>query len=204
MIRDDYIPKKRILIVDDEPSLLIGIEMALIGEDRDVFCLSSGQEALDDLEKNQYDLIVLDLNMPGLTGLDVLRELRQRGDRTKVIICSAHITERAMISAVCNGVVDFLAKPMSLTGLRDFVSYALDKNAKIKSELDDVFDKVRSLEFERALELLENEKVMKESGPLATMWAKLLRVISKTPVPANNATARKYAKALLQEAVIRC
>lgn len=204
MTDDTHITKKRILIVDDEPTLLFGSEMALIGPDRDISCLTSGQAALDALETETYDLVVLDLNMPGLTGLDVLRELRLRGDQTKAIICSAHITERAIISAVSNGVVDFLAKPMSLTGLREFVAYALDDESRIKSGLDEAFEKVRALDFKKAVELLESKEINLQSGRLVELWTKLLRIVSSTPIPSNSPAARKCARALIEEAVVRC
>ncbi|MFC5051933.1 response regulator [Rubritalea spongiae] len=178
--------KHRILIVDDEPTLRIGLEVALEDDDRDIVSVSSGSEALELLKEESFNLIVLDLNMPDVTGLDVLNELRKRGDMTRVMVCSAHVTDRAVLSAVRNGVVDFLAKPISLQQLRDFVDTLLGSAKTYESGLEEAFKYARQLKFREAASIIKQHMDDSKVPPHSKHWMCLFKVLATYPRSAHD------------------
>ena len=80
---------KKVLVVDDEKLIVKGIRFSLEQDGMEVDCAYDGEEALECILAEDYDLIVLDLNLPGMDGMDILRELRQKNEETKVLILSA-------------------------------------------------------------------------------------------------------------------
>ena len=79
----------RLLIVEDEKELCDTVAKSLYGAGYEVDTCYDGDEALDYILSDDYDLIVLDLNLPGTDGMDILRELRKKNEETKVLILSA-------------------------------------------------------------------------------------------------------------------
>ncbi|MBK1829123.1 response regulator [Verrucomicrobiaceae bacterium R5-34] len=203
MMADPIDMTHRILVVDDEPSLRVGLEMALMGANREIASCGDGYEALAALQHEKFDLIVLDLNMPGLTGLDVLNQMRDRGDMTRVVVCSAHVTERAILSAVRNGVVDFIAKPLSLQELRKFVSDVLEAHNDNPSTVEQAFVHARRLEFGVAAELLEESIQMHVDEPCLENWFRVFSILDSTPVREKHGIALDDARVLADSAVMR-
>lgn len=116
---------QRVFIVDDEPSLRDLFSVALEDETREVVTCGNGFTALRILVENSFDVILLDLSLPDTNGVHILREMRRRGDNTKVILCSAHVDERSFLSARELGVAAFISKPVTLLALRRIVSDVL-------------------------------------------------------------------------------
>ena len=79
----------RLLVVEDEKKLCDMIAKSLHQAGYEVDTCNDGEEALDMIYAEMYDLIVLDLNLPGMEGMDILRELRKENEETKVLILSA-------------------------------------------------------------------------------------------------------------------
>ena len=79
----------RLLIVEDEKQICDTIAKSLYDAGYEVDTCYAGEEALECILAEDYDLIVLDLNLPGMDGMDILRELRQKNEETKVLILSA-------------------------------------------------------------------------------------------------------------------
>jgi two-component system nitrogen regulation response regulator NtrX len=104
----------RILIVDDEP----GIRQSLKGVFKDecftIDVVSSGEDCLKRFDQDSYDLVLLDIWLPGMDGLDTLRKLREKSPRTQVIMISGHATIATAVSATKLGAFDFIEKPLSL------------------------------------------------------------------------------------------
>ncbi|WP_193213887.1 response regulator [Luteolibacter marinus] len=111
------------LVVDDEPTLRLGFSYALADHETDT--ASGGQEALNKLEQGDYDIVVLDLRMPEVDGLQVIEALRGRGDDLPVVLCSAAVTPAAALRAIGGKVVDFLLKPVCPAELRGVIEYVL-------------------------------------------------------------------------------
>jgi two-component system OmpR family response regulator len=101
-----------VLIVDDEPDIRVLVRMALERVGHTVLEAASGAEALDVLQHNVLDVLLLDVRMPGLTGWDVLARLGPRtpGTRPRVIMLSAHVDAAARAQATAAGAV-YMSKP---------------------------------------------------------------------------------------------
>jgi two-component system response regulator MprA len=107
----------RLLVVDDDPALSRTLRRALTVEGYAVDCAADGVEALDRLGDGEYDAVVLDVSMPRLDGLAVCRRLRERRDRTPVLMLTARDEVRDRVSGLDAGADDYLVKPFALDEL---------------------------------------------------------------------------------------
>jgi two-component system response regulator FlrC len=119
---------KDILIVDDEPQMLIAMNETIRRDGYSIVTASSGMEALDRLKEAQYRLVITDLRMPMVTGLDLLREVKSQSPRTQVVLVTAHGTVHNAVEAMKLGAYDYLLKPFSASDLKSIVSRAIQKN----------------------------------------------------------------------------
>jgi two-component system response regulator MprA len=107
----------RILVVDDEPQLRRALERALKLEGYEVEQAADGDEALSAVGGRRPDAIVLDVLMPGRTGLEVCRELRARGDQTPVLMLTARDAVSDRVDGLDAGADDYVVKPFALEEL---------------------------------------------------------------------------------------
>jgi DNA-binding NtrC family response regulator len=117
--------KHRILVVDDEMTVCKSIRQVLVGGDCDVDMALSGEEALGKEAAEPYDVLIVDLMMPGLSGMDLLRMLKARNPKARVIMVTGYPTMRNTLQAMQLGAMDFLPKPFLPTTLRSLVAAAL-------------------------------------------------------------------------------
>ena len=116
---------KRILVADDEAKIRLLFEEVLAGEGREVISVATGREAVRKIIKDDYDLIILDIKMPDMNGLEVVQKIRELNKQTPVIICSAfkHLEDDYVIKTA--GVAAYLTKPVNLQHLKATVSEIL-------------------------------------------------------------------------------
>jgi len=107
----------RLLVVDDDPALSRTLRRALTVEGYAVETAQNGVEALDRLGDGGFDAVVLDVSMPKLDGLQVCRRLRERRDRTPVLMLTARDEVRDRVSGLDAGADDYLIKPFALDEL---------------------------------------------------------------------------------------
>ena len=107
----------RILIVDDEPAIVRGLEDNLRFEGYETLAASSGEQGLARALGEAPDLVLLDVTMPGRSGWDVCRELRQRGLDVPIIMLTAHDEEADRVRGLELGADDYVTKPFSLREL---------------------------------------------------------------------------------------
>lgn len=105
-----------ILIVDDEPQILRVMRASLPARGFDVRTATSGEQALEEVERHMPDLIVLDLVMPGITGLEVCRRIR-KSSQVPIIVLSAKGSERDKVVALEYGADDYMTKPFGMNEL---------------------------------------------------------------------------------------
>jgi DNA-binding NtrC family response regulator len=117
--------KHRILVVDDELTVCKSIRQVLVRDDCEVDMAQSGEEALSKEAERPYDVMIVDLMMPGLSGLDLLRMLKARNPKARVIMVTGYPTMRNTLQAMQLGAIDFLPKPFLPTTLRNLVAAAL-------------------------------------------------------------------------------
>jgi two-component system, OmpR family, KDP operon response regulator KdpE len=118
----------RILVVDDEPQILRSLRTTLAAHGYDVQTAASGEEAVTMVEGHMPDLVVLDLVLPGISGLDVCRYLRERSP-VPILILSARGDERDKVAALDLGADDYLTKPFGVNELLARIRAALRRAA---------------------------------------------------------------------------
>src|SRR5688572_3385557 len=141
--RDDI--QMRILIVDDEEVLRDVLDVVLRREGFDVISASSGEEALNLLDTEEVDLMILDIMLPGISGIDTLRSLRIANPDLPVIIITAFSSIDGAIEAMKHGAFHYIPKPFKNEEVVITVNKALEQrrltneNERLRSELSDKF-----------------------------------------------------------------
>ena len=108
----------RILVVEDEPDIALGLQDDLVRHGHDVEVVGDGTAALTRADAGRWDVILLDVMLPGLDGFEVCRELRRRGNRTPVILLTAKTQEAEKVLGLELGADDYVTKPFSPRELR--------------------------------------------------------------------------------------
>ncbi len=122
-----------VLVVDDEPAIVTVVRERLEGEGFTVRAAASGEEALTHMEVDRADLIVLDLMLPGIDGLEVLRRLRGRGDTVPVIVLTARDEDVDKIVGLEMGADDYLVKPFNPRELTARIRAVLRRQSEFKA-----------------------------------------------------------------------
>lgn len=143
-LNDDILNELRILIVDDEPAIRETLELFLkhigIGH---IQSSSDGTTALKEVEKNDYDYLFLDLFMPDIHGMEVLKQVRQNHELANVIIMTGHPSMEVAIEAMHNGAADFLIKPFLFQNVKLIIDriqklhHLMQRNWLLNQELDE-------------------------------------------------------------------
>ena len=120
-------PKSRILVVDDEVAIRESLRMTLEYEGYECILASTGQEALSLVERETPDLVLLDVKMPGMDGIDVLERLRAMNEALPVIVVSGHGTISTAVEATKKGAFDFIEKPFDEARLLASIRHAVEK-----------------------------------------------------------------------------
>jgi DNA-binding NtrC family response regulator len=118
-----------ILIIDDEPNLRLMFRTVLESAGYHVAEASDGTHGLEQLRRSPADLVLLDLRMPGIDGMAVLRQLRGAGNPVPVIIITAHGSIPDAVGAMRLGAIDFLSKPVTPDVLRTVVAQVIERHA---------------------------------------------------------------------------
>ena len=132
----------RFLVIDDEESMRDSCRQALARKASRVEVAGDGLTGLGMLEKEAYDLVILDLKMPGLSGMEVLNKIKQEYPEMVVIVITGYATVESAVEAMRCGAYDFLPKPFTPESLRAIVGRALDRrelaleNILLRSELE--------------------------------------------------------------------
>ncbi|MDQ6820664.1 MAG: response regulator transcription factor [Solirubrobacteraceae bacterium] len=108
----------RVLVVDDEPAVCRALERALRLESHEVVLAGDGEQALDALAAEPVDAVILDVMMPRLDGLEVVRRMRRAGDRTPVLMLTARDAIDNRVEGLDVGADDYLVKPFALRELQ--------------------------------------------------------------------------------------
>ena len=131
--------KPHILVVDDELSMREFLEFMLEREGYEVSCAENGNRAVAMVDKNAYDLLLCDIRLGDITGLEVLRETKKRQPDAVVIMISAYATTETAVEAMNDGAYDYLPKPFNNEELKQTIAKALDLKtlAHEKEKLDE-------------------------------------------------------------------
>src|SRR6476620_7520267 len=120
-------PKSRILVIDDEAAIRDSLKMTLEYEGSEFFGAATGQEGLALIERESPDLVLLDVKMPGMDGLEVLDRIRALNDALPVVVVSGHGTISTAVEATKKGAFDFIEKPFASDRVLVSLRNALDQ-----------------------------------------------------------------------------
>jgi DNA-binding NtrC family response regulator len=156
----------RILIVDDEDSIRDYLSMMLEREGYEVSACEDGKKALRLNTKKAYDVVITDIQLPGMSGIEVLTSLRESDPTIPVIIITGHASQESAIEALNIGAYYYLLKPVSNEELKQVVRTALEMR-RLKDEKDDL---------ERALNPTGEREMVGESEKMKSVFELIDRV----------------------------
>jgi len=126
----------KILIVDDDAQLRHSFNRLLSEEGHEVVTASSGETAITSVEGDIPDLVILDIRLPGMTGLETLERLRKLESRLPVIIMTAYGTTDTAITATRMGAFDYVLKPFKVPGMLKLIGEALEAGRMMRSRVE--------------------------------------------------------------------
>ena len=152
--------KSRILIVDDEKNIVRSLTEILKDEDYEVTNTGDGIKALEIIQTDPPDLVLLDIWLPGMDGIEVLKTIKAYHPEIEVLIMSGHGTIDTAVKATKLGAQDFIEKPFSTEKILNYVKRALE-NASLKEEKDIIENKLfHSFDFiGESLEIIKVKKI---------------------------------------------
>ena len=139
--------RPRLLVADDDRAILTLMGTVALAEGFDVVTTTTGADAVRQLKERPADLVLLDMRMPGVSGLDVLRSVREVNPRASVVLMTGYGTIDSAVEAVKLGARDYLTKPFDLPRLRQLLASVRDESAQHQDVLALEGDLAERLEF---------------------------------------------------------
>jgi DNA-binding NtrC family response regulator len=158
--------RSRILIVDDDEGTREVLEV-ILEDDYNVACAADGQVALDKLNREAFDLVLLDLIMPGMDGIETLKRIKAYDKQIDVIMVSATDRAREATAAITSGAYDYITKPFDADAILTAIERALQKRS--------LEQEVRYLRSEVALRFDET-RIIGESRPMQAVFSLIKKV----------------------------
>jgi len=135
-----------ILLVDDEQPIREALLLLLKNADYRISGCGSGQEAIQHLESEQYDIVVTDLFLPDVNGIDILKKAKELSPTIEVILITGHASAETAVRAMKEGAFDYITKPLNIEELRVIITKAIEKqqilseNISLKKQLRDKYE----------------------------------------------------------------
>ena len=182
----------KILVIDDETGIREGTKRALTAQGYEVDTAENGEQGLELIKNNCYDLILLDVMMPGITGIELIEKIHQIDPETVCIIITGYATVEMAVRAIKEGAYDFLTKPFTVDDLLIVVNQGLERRrlSLEAKRLQDIEQQAKKLAEEKArLEELDRAKMQfirlvthELQAPIAAIYT-YLRLILEDYVP---------------------
>ncbi len=125
----------KLLIVDDEERFLHSTQKLLNRKGYDVETAPSGEKCLEILGEKAIDVVILDVKMPGIGGMETLRRIKREQPMTEVIMLTGHGTAEYAVDALLRGAADFLVKPVSIPELIEKVEAAMARRMVLEEKI---------------------------------------------------------------------
>lgn len=134
----------RILILDDDPGIRRTLDIQLRGDGYETVCSTSAEEALEILKDQSVDIALVDLQLPGIDGLEFTRRLRDRHREVEIVIITAHGSIESAVTAMKEGTFDYLTKPFTPQQVRHRLRQ-IERVRGLQSEVDDLRGRLRPI-----------------------------------------------------------
>jgi two-component system OmpR family response regulator len=118
---------RRILVVDDDPSVREALGAALQAKRCEVVLAQDGREALRTIRHDRFDLVFLDVKMPGMDGIETIREMKKKNPLTEVILLTGHASLESGIEGMKLGAFDYIMKPVNIDELLEKIRQAFER-----------------------------------------------------------------------------
>ena len=135
---------ERVLLVDDDVEFLEVMSERLKMRGVDVITSDSAEDALALIEKEVFDVVILDLQMPNVDGIETLKRIKEKHEELQVILLTGHATVEKGVEAIKLGASDFIEKPADLEALNEKIKKAKEKKMLVMDKMD----------YDRMLDLL--------------------------------------------------
>lgn len=160
----------QILVMEDELSMAKGLEMVLTEEGYDVDLAMTGHSALDKFIQKPFDLLVADLRLPDMDGMDVIKEVKARAPETEAIIITGYPSVSTAVNSVKMGVFDYIRKPFTEDEFKGAVQGALKKKKEASME-----ELIVDTEKGRLIQKQEVIRVMDRTSQDPDFWRDLMK-----------------------------
>lgn len=147
--------KNKILIADDEANMIWALKRALGKEGYEIVSAENGEEALEMFSKQEPDLVILDIKMPKIDGMEVLRNIREVNPKIPVVMITAHGSTKLAVEAMKLGALDYISKPFDIEELRVIIRKALEYK-----DLNDEITYLRGQIKEETPKIIYQSKIM--------------------------------------------
>lgn len=149
--------KAKLLVVEDDPHMRQGLSEMLIEEGYIVCAVGSGKEAIKEIKKKGYDVVLTDIVMPGMEGMEVLKEAKRLEPQINVIMITAFATIENAVEAMKRGASDYIAKPFKIAEVQVAIKRVLEET-KFREMIKEKFVNPTddSLEADFAIKALSN------------------------------------------------
>jgi DNA-binding NtrC family response regulator len=139
---------EKVLLVDDEEEFVETLAERMRSRGMEVATSNSGGDALELVEAEPYDVVVLDLQMPGMDGIEVLQRIKQRQPEIQVVLLTGHATVEKGVEAIKQGALEFLEKPTDISALSEIIHKA--KAEKMILVEQDTEERIREILHEKS------------------------------------------------------
>lgn len=203
----------KLLLIDDETTSTSLLAFSLKSDGYEVFTAASGEEGLDIFDRELPDIVITDIRMPGMDGIEVLKKIKERPHPAEVIIITGHGDIDNAIDSLKYGASDFINKPVRAENLSLALQRAenkLDLQAKLNAYTKDLEQEVESVTHELRMQSNFLEKLIKTSEEGIVATDRIFNVIIYNPAaehilgyPAKEILHRKKAKDLFSQKLMR-
>ncbi len=169
--------KATVLLVDDEPNIIEVLEIVLHDEGLEVLKASSAKEALELLQQNEVDIIISDIRMPDMSGVELLKEAKMIAPEVVFILITAFASTETAIDALQHGAYDYLTKPFKMEELLNIVRHSLEKKS-LKREVATLKDEIGAQQGQKLFQALHRSHLVGKSRKMLEVYRTIGTVAS--------------------------
>jgi two-component system response regulator PilR (NtrC family) len=191
-----------ILLIDDEPNIIEVLEIIFQEDDMEVFKATSGSEALALLNQHKVDLVISDIRMPDISGVEILKQAKQIVPDTIFIMMTAFATTETAIDALNHGAFDYLTKPFQIEELRSIVRRALESKSPKTNGKSGRFEP-DALQSQKLFQALHRSRIVGKSPQMLEIYRAIGQVAageSTVLITGESGTGKELVARAIHEA----